>query len=161
MQCLRPCISKTSMETPYFYVLFLFLITIWYCMQKIRKIKSQLQLHSYLLNLNYTKRWWRLPYTKLVTAVRPQFWNIWVCCDFFVAFTKKILSATNAISADHWNWSQQPQRFLQSPCNSKVLKTKLHLTILETFFEKKIKDLCHGWELIVKSKVERRHDLKY
>ena len=37
------------MVTPYFYVLFVFLIIRWFCMQEIRKIKSQLQLHSYLL----------------------------------------------------------------------------------------------------------------
>ena len=46
------------------YVLFWFFIIRSFCMQEIRKIKSQLQLHSYLLksNGNYTKcsilKWW-------------------------------------------------------------------------------------------------------
>ena len=40
--------QKTSMETPYCYVLLRFLIIRWLCMQEIRKMKSQLQLHSYI-----------------------------------------------------------------------------------------------------------------
>ena len=34
---------------PYFYVLFVFLIKRWFCMQEIRKIKSKIQLHPYFL----------------------------------------------------------------------------------------------------------------
>ena len=37
-QCLKQCISKTSMETPYFYVLFVFCSIRWCCMQGIIKM---------------------------------------------------------------------------------------------------------------------------
>ena len=87
------CISKTSMGTPYFYAIFLFLSIRWYWLQEIRKINSKFNYTHTSLNKKICcwfvlitvkiKQWW-------ITSVHLEYLQTWVKCqntNYTILFT--------------------------------------------------------------------------